>query len=280
MLAETAETGKQAEVSATVARHLRATARLAALAVVLAATTADAMRLYCCGRLWNREQGAAWLHRWCGRILRCMGVESRVSAAVPGATAAGGERFEAIVCNHLSYLDILLMASAVPCVLVAKSEVRRWPLIGWLTTRSGAVFVWRGGRRETYATVNAEMAWAFRSGVPVAFFPEGTTTDGRQVLPFRRGLFHSVLHDDVAFRTAAIEYELLGDEAGAAMERDVCWCGDAALIPHLYRLLGLRGVQATVRFGRTVVGADRFALSQNAREAVLELAGVVEIVHC
>ena len=200
-----------------------------------------------------------------------MGVDVSVQGAKPGVTAASGEQFEAIVANHLSYLDILLLSSTVPAVFVAKHEVSRWPFVSWLTTRSGAVYVYRGGRRETYPLVNARMAHAFRSGVPVVFFPEGTTTNGTEVLPFRRGLFHSVLRDGVAVRTAAIRYELVADDGDVA--EDVCWCGDAALLPHLYRLMGLRGVRGTVTFGATVWGRDRFELSEAARDRVMELAG-------
>ena len=252
-------------------RHVRALSRCVVLVCVLAATAGEAALLFVCGRLRTQGEGARWLHRWCPRILACMGVDASVRGPVPGTTAASGEQFEAIVANHLSYLDILLLSSAVPSVFVAKDEVSRWRLIGWLTTRSGAVYVYRGGRRETYPLVNARMARAFRSGVPVVFFPEGTTTNGTEVLPFRRGLFHSVLRDQVAVRTAAIRYELVGRDGDVA--EDVCWCGDAALVPHLYRLLGFERVRATVTFGATAYGRDRFELSNAARDCVMELAG-------
>lgn len=251
-----------------IAVHLRACGRVAVLVVVLVGATLDAVKLYLCGKLSRRPDGARWLHRWSGRILWSVGVTCTISGDVP--EPAG---FRAIVCNHLSYLDVLLLSSAMPCIMVAKSEVRRWPLIGWLTTRSGAVYVWRGGRPETYPRVNAAMAEAYRSGLPVAFFPEGTTTNGRQVLPFRRGLFHSVVRDCVEVRTAALRYELVGEQTQTT-EQDVCWTGDAALVPHLYRLLGLRGVRAHLRFGRPAEGENRFQLSESAHQAVMELAGV------
>jgi 1-acyl-sn-glycerol-3-phosphate acyltransferase len=112
----------------------------------------------------------------------------------------------AVVSNHLSYLDILLYSSVQPFVMVAKTEVRGWPLLGWLTAQAGTVYVERGGGPKTYPAVNAAMAEAYRSGLPVLFFPEGTTTDGAGVLPFRRGLFHSVLNNGVSLRTAAVRY--------------------------------------------------------------------------
>ena len=252
-------------------RHVRALSRCAALLLMLGATAAEAVVLFLCGRLRRSGDGARWLHRWCPRILACIGVEGRVRGPIPGATAASGVQFEAIVANHLSYLDILLLSASLPSVFAAKDEVSRWPLIGWLTTRSGAVYVYRGGRRETYPLVNTRMAHAFRSGVPVAFFPEGTTTNGTEVLPFRRGLFRSVLRDGVTVRTAAIRYELVVGDGDVA--QDVCWCGDAVLVPHLYRLLGFERVRATVTFGAAACGADRFELSEDARECVMELAG-------
>ena len=148
----------------------------------------------------------------------------------------------------------------------AKTEVRGWPLLGWLTAQAGTVYVDRGGKPESYPAVNAAMARAYRSGLPVLFFPEGTTTDGSEVLPFRRGLFHSVLRDAVEARTVALSYECSDREAKVA--DDVCWWGDDAFVPHLFRFLGLRGVRASVRFGDVVEGADRFELSENAHAAV------------
>jgi 1-acyl-sn-glycerol-3-phosphate acyltransferase len=150
--------------------------------------------------------------------------------------------------------------------MVAKTEVRGWPLLGWLTAQAGTVYVDRGRKPETYPRVNAAMAEAYRSGLPVLFFPEGTTTNGGEVLAFRRGLFHSVVRDGVQVRAAALKYELEG--VGGTVADDVCWWGDAEFVPHLVRFLGLRGVRAEVRFGGVVEGADRFALSENGRAAV------------
>ena len=168
----------------------------------------------------------------------------------------------ALVSNHLSYMDILLYSAVRPFVMVAKSEVRGWPLFGWLTSRAGTVYVTRGGAPSTYPAVNAAMAEAYRSGLPVLFFPEGTTTDGSCVLPFRRGLFHSVLNEGVPLRVAALRYSTV----------DVCWWGDVLLAPHLWMLLGLKGVRAEICFGGEVrERGDRFVLSEGARGAVAEL---------
>ena len=226
---------------------------------------------------WGVE-GAVWIHGWCRRIVGWMGFRCEVEGWVP----RGG----AVVSNHLSYLDILLYSSVQPFVMVAKTEVRGWPLLGWLTAQAGTVYVERGGGPKTYSAVNAAMAEAYRSGLPVLFFPEGTTTDGAGVLPFRRGLFHSVLNEGVSLRTAAVRYTLADSAVnrGASVEEDVCWWGEMGFTSHLFRVLGLRGLSAKVRFGDEVLErADRFVLSETAQARVAEmyagLGGVERVVE-
>jgi 1-acyl-sn-glycerol-3-phosphate acyltransferase len=115
------------------------------------------------------------------------------------------------------------------------------------------------------------MAEAYRSGLPVLFFPEGTTTDGGAVLPFRRGLFHSVLDNGAPLRTAAISYSLDRDAVNdsATVEEDVCWWGEMPFVSHLFSVLGLRGLSVAMRFGDEVQDRrDRFVLSESARARV------------
>jgi lyso-ornithine lipid O-acyltransferase len=214
---------------------------------------------------WGAE-GAVWIHGWCRRIVGWMGFRCVVEGRIPVCGA--------VVSNHLSYLDILLYSSVQPFVMVAKTEVRGWPLLGWLTAQAGTVYVQRGGGPKTWPGVNAAMAEAYRSGLPVLFFPEGTTTDGTGVLPFRRGLFHSVLNNGVSLRTAALRYSLenAAVNCGASVAQDVCWWGEMGFTSHLFRVLGLRGPSAKVRFGEEVVErADRFVLSETAQARVSEM---------
>ena len=212
--------------------------------------------------------GAVWVSGWCRRIMRAMGIVCVVEGPLPEVGA--------VVSNHLSYLDILVYSAVRPFVMVSKTEVRGWPLLGWITAQAGTVYVERadvkGGQRQTRAEVNAMMAEAFRSGLPVLFYPEGTTTNGATVLPFRRGLFNSVVYDEMPVRAAAIAYTLDEENAGATVGEDLCFVGDAEFGPHLFKALGLNGVRVGVRFSAgEVQGADRFELALNARDAVVEL---------
>jgi 1-acyl-sn-glycerol-3-phosphate acyltransferase len=252
-------------------RLARAIANSACFFGLLLAATLDGRVRHALGLLHVGPEGAIWIHRWCRRIMRCLRIKCTVDGELPGRVIASGTGFEAVVCNHVSYVDILLMSATCPCLMVAKTEVRSWPLLGWLTAQAGTVYVTRGGKPETYPAVNAAMAEAYRSGLPVLFFPEGTTTDGSEIRPFRRGLFHSVLRDGVQVRTAALAYALDCDYSEATVAQDICWWGDSDFVPHLFRFLGLRGVRASVRFGGAAEGADRFGLSENARARVQEL---------
>jgi 1-acyl-sn-glycerol-3-phosphate acyltransferase len=197
-----------------------------------------------------------------------------ISCAVDGVLPTGG----VVVSNHLSYLDILLFSAITPFVMVAKKELRGWPLLGWLTAQAGTVYVERsedavpGRPRQSHDEVNSMMAEAYRSGLPVLFFPEGTTTDGTQHLPFRRGLFHSVLNGGIPLRVAALQYELGPENEGATVGEDVCFVGDDLFAPHIFGCLGLGSLTAHIRFGEEVLARDdRFVLAQSAREAVAEL---------
>ena len=218
-------------------------------------------------------EGAVWIHGWCRRIVQVMGFRCVVEGRIPSDGA--------VVSNHLSYLDILLYSSEQPFVMVAKTEVRGWPILGWLTAQAGTVYVQRGGGPGTYPAMNAAMAEAFRSGLPVLFFPEGTTTDGAGVLPFRRGLFHSVLDNAVPLRTAALRYSLdpNGANGSPTVGENVCWWGEMEFVPHLFSVLGLCGLSVAMRFGDEVRDRrDRFVLSETAQARVAlmysELGGV------
>src|SRR3978361_2382607 len=121
----------------------------------------------------TRPQRAAWLSRFSGRVLRAMQVTYSVNGPVPTQGA--------VISNHLTFLDILLHSAIRPCVFVAKVELRSTPLLGWMSMMSGTVYVARG--RGGSATKAAEgMAKGVRDGLPVVFFPEGTTTVGDEIL--------------------------------------------------------------------------------------------------
>jgi 1-acyl-sn-glycerol-3-phosphate acyltransferase len=253
------------------------------VALLLAAVADGQLRKTFLGMKVGAE-GSIWVSRWCRRIMRALQLECTIEGPIPSAS----ERGLAVVSNHLSYLDILVMSATRPFIMVSKVEVRSWPLLGWITAQAGTVYVQRadvkGGQTQTHAEVNAMMAEAFRSGLPVLFYPEGTTTGGDTILPFRRGLFNSVVYDGVPVKASALTYTMGPDNGSATIASDVCFVGDAEFGPHLFKALSLKKLKVHVKFGaEQIAGADRFALALNSRDAVIELyeelSGVTSIAR-
>lgn len=123
-------------------------------------------------------------------MLRIVRLTVRVHG-VPHALPAGAPHM--LLSNHVSWLDVFVLRAHVECRFVAKSEIRRWPLVGWMVSRQGTVFVQRARKRDT-ARVNETVEAALESGEAVVVFPEGTTTDGSEVRPFHASLLQPLVH--------------------------------------------------------------------------------------
>lgn len=200
--------------------------------------------LSCGGRV-STARRAAWLHASCARIARRLSL-------VPSVTiAAGGESTGLTVSNHLTYLDILVYGAARPFLFVAKSEVRRWPLLGTLACLGGAIFVDRG-RSLQVAEANRQIEQDLRDGIPVLLFPEGTSSDGRSVLPFRPPLFDPAIRAGAGVTAAAIRYH-----ADDAAEDQLTYWGDMIFLPHLFRTLCISGLAVQVSFDSSNQFSDR-----------------------
>ncbi len=131
------------------------------------------------------------VRRWSVRLLRILNVKIRVCGQVPDVSAGNAM----LVANHVSWLDIYLLKSVCPARFVAKSEVRSWPVIGWLSHRVGTLFIERS-RRHDAARINQEVVSALRDGGRVALFPEGTTSDGSRLRPFHAPLLQPLIHSE------------------------------------------------------------------------------------
>ena len=110
-----------------------------------------------------------------------------------------------IISNHISWLDIFVLNSLAPCRFVAKSDIRSWPLIGWLAEQVGTIFIARGSSRDVLR-IHQAMAEHIAAGDRVAFFPEGTTAPQGQVLPFHANLFEAAIQAEVPIHPFAMRY--------------------------------------------------------------------------
>jgi len=229
------------------ARLARAGARLAGVGATALATATRLRRL-------RHEAGPDARAR--GRALALQDASREVLALHGIHAAASGAQVpvqSVLVSNHVSWLDPLVIAAHVPCVPVSKADVSAWPLIGTLARNLGVVFVSRGDAGSG--------AQALRS---VRNFPEGTTSDGEGVLPFRPGLFGFALRAGAPIVPVAIRYE----------PRSLAWTGDDSFLPHYLALASSQGARVSVRFGaplRPSPGASPRAVADEARARVAAL---------
>lgn len=238
-------------------RHpIRTASRLLWLALELAAAAAGSFGTHA---RWERRRRARWLQTLSRRLLRVLGVRLEVSGPVPTQGV--------LVSNHLSYLDILVYAALAPAVFVAKAEVSRWPIVGRLARTAGTVFL-RRERRQDVARVNGLIRSALEVKALVIVFPEGTSSGGEGVLPFRSSLLEPATLSGTPVTAAAIRYRL---DAGDPSE-EVCYWRDMTLLPHLVNLAGKPAVRASVRFGEPASRQlSRKALASQLHAEVLHL---------
>lgn len=158
-----------------------------------------------------------------------------------------------IVSNHLSYLDVLVIASQGPVIFVAKSELSGWPIIGNLLRRAGTIMAYRDQPLKSAQTA-LEIEAALKRGLPVVLFPEGTSTGGASVQVFRSPLFQPAHSVSANIIPAAIAYTA----KKADPPNDICYWGDHTFCPHLIKLSAIQNIVAHVRFGSAEPGrADR-----------------------
>ena len=159
-----------------------------------------------------------------------------------------GKKYEnyLIVSNHLSYLDVLILASRLPTCFVTSTDIKATPFLGQLAILAGCLFVNRKNRSGLQNEVN-ELRMALLSGLNVTVFPEATSTDGSEVLRFKRPLFESSLATGKPILPLTINYQSISDNPVHMGNRDVvCWYGDMDFFPHFLTLLEQSEVKVEV----------------------------------
>lgn len=220
-----------------------------------------------------RRHNWALQHRiqagFCRMMLAIIGIRVRSHGQLPGVSP------RLVVANHVSWTDILALASLYPLVFLAKKEVAEWPVLGFLARSQGTVFVDRGNRRGI-PQVNAALAEVLRAGRDLVVFAEGTSSDGASVLKFNAAHF-AMLCDlqspeaplPVTLAPVGITYT----ETDRATPADIGWYGNMTFVPHLWRLMKRDDVICHVAFGAPVetAGRDRKALAAATEASVRAL---------
>lgn len=201
---------------------------------------------------------------WSRRLLVILGVQARVAAApeLPGGAL--------LVCNHVSWLDIYLIYAAQRVHFVSKSEVRAWPVAGWLAHKTGTLFLERNRRADT-ARVNAEMRALMQTGAWVAVFPEGTTSDGRGLRRFMPSLLQPAVELNCPVVPAALRYRTLDRQYSAAP----AYIDSLSMWQSLKQIVSEPGLVADLQFGEPILpSGHRRELAAQAEAATARLLGV------
>ena len=204
-----------------------------------------------------------WPRRFLGLVGRLAGLRARsVGTPLPGNVL--------FVANHLSWLDIMILAGATGTAFVSRDDIARWPVIGWLAGLNNTVYVDRSNRRAVQGQADTLRA-ALASGQPVALFPEGTTDGGTEVLPFRASLLSALFPPipGLKVQPVAIDYGRDGPE--------IAWTGEEGAAANARRVLSRRGsVPVILTFLEPLDPAklgDRKGLAQAAQAAIVAALG-------
>ncbi|MFJ3305140.1 lysophospholipid acyltransferase family protein [Streptomyces sp. NPDC086549] len=202
---------------------------------------------------------AGLVGRWCRAIVRAAGVRIRLTGA---AAPTGGLL---LVANHVSWLDIPLLAAVRPARMLAKTEIRQWPVAGALAARAGVLFIERDRLRALPDTV-ARIAHTLRQGAAVVAFPEGSTWCGRAQGHFHRAVFQAALDAGVPVQPVRLRYRLAGGAASTAP----AFVGEDTLLASLWRVASARGLVAEVEVRPVIppgTHPDRRSLARAAEPA-------------
>lgn len=223
-----------------------------------------------------RAAGSAmqhWIQKFfCRTMCRVIGIE------VEAVGELGGRPPRFVVANHVSWTDIIAVASLYPLVFLAKTEVRSWPVLGYLARLQGTIFVDRG-RRQDVPKVNAALAKELREGKDLVVFAEGTSSDGVKVLKFNASHF-AMLQElatgsgGCAVSVIPVAFAYFPREIGAGTPIDVGWYGDMTFLPHLWSLMRRGGARCKILFGEPIDPAaypNRKALAEATQASVTQL---------
>ena len=225
-------------------RWLRGIWRLAHIAALLGRGNWRIRRQF--GQM-SPAQRAQAVEQWSRDMLKALGVALHSQGDVPTHGPV------LVVCNHVTWLDILVLHACSHARFVAKSEVHHWPLIGPMAAAAGTLFIERASRRDAMRVVH-QMVEVLQAGEVLAVFPEGTTSDGLQLLPFHANLIQAAISANAPVLPTALRYV---DARSGQTSQAVSFVGDESLVDSLWRTACASGLQVHVAWGQPELDAGR-----------------------
>ena len=205
------------------------------------------------------ERGDQWVIRtWSRLMMRCFGLRTtRIGTPVPGAVM--------FVANHVSWIDITLLHSQRVVGFVAKSEIARWPLVGWLASQAGTIYHHRGDNESLHGVMH-QMLQRLQEGHAVGVFPEGRTCSGHELGPFHARIFQPAVLAECQVQPVALKYG-----AGGSAQTVVAFQRRENFLQNFWRLLGEPPRPVEVHFLEPTAaeGQGRRQLAEVCRERIV-----------
>ncbi len=220
----------------------------------------------------NKRKATAYMGKfWSKGIIKIFGIK----VVVHGKPTEKGVFF---VSNHQSYLDIIILYSKFPIIFVSKHDVKKWPLIGLLAMLAGTIFIDRSKKTSAKKYVK-QIIDVVNHNVNILIFPEGTSTDGSSVIPFKTPLFQAVVDTKSKIRPVYTEYNTINKQIpDRELLNKVCWYGDMDFAPHVFKFLTLKSVKIIIHLGDIIKCPEKInsregrkILAQQTHQAVAKL---------
>ena len=212
----------------------------------------------------NQTRQRRIVKTWSRQLLAIL----NISIQIEGQQPTRGEGGCLIVSNHVSWLDIFVLNAIHPSRFIAKSEVRNWPIIGWLCRRSGTIFIERAMRQDA-ALINQRVSLLLKQGDCIGLFPEGTTTDGKQTGHFHSALIQPAIDAGIKLCPIALRYQ----NKDGDMEVAASFTGDTTLVQSIWQILRCPHLNALLVFTPALIAANanRRVLARTAQAAIAQV---------
>jgi 1-acyl-sn-glycerol-3-phosphate acyltransferase len=205
---------------------------------------------------------------WARLLLRLIGIK----VIADGLNREYRNSHYLLVSNHQSYLDIAIIASVFPAIFVAKREVGGWPILGLLAKLGGTIFV---NREDTHDSVRCayRVSRSLRKGSSVQVFPESSTSDGTQVLPFKALFFASAIRAGAQILPLTINFRIVNGRPLDDQTREaLCWYGEMDFLPHFWNLLKIDSAEVSLMFHQPIKTSREYGAEAIARRVQYEVS--------
>ena len=211
--------------------------------------------------LLRKDTKLAIIKWWCGGLLRAFHIKVRTFGTLPLSSTKG----VMFVANHVSWSDIHALNSKIALRFIAKSEIRSWPVFGYLVEKANTLFIDRSKRQEAGKIVDITSA-SLSVGDNLCFFPEGTTTDGKQVLPFKSSVLQAAISANAYIWPVAIRYI----NSDGSINTHMAYAGEMSLIESMQQVIKQKNAIVELHFLNPIhsAGQNRRDLTQAAYDAI------------